>query len=271
MVSATGATVSGRVTTGQATFHFEYGTSTDYGQATPETAPARFVSRRLSNLLPHTTYHYRVVATNAGGVSRGDDRTFITPNMPWGVMLAAPVPALVAWGGSVTVNGRLTGLGVDGAEVILKRQDFPYRALPYEAARGTAGPDGSFSFRVGPLWARARLQAVAGSWNFSQTVLVRSRANVGLRVTGRGARSVSFTGAIRPAVPNAIVSVQRRIAGGRWTPVRRVGVTPLTGNRSRYVVTLARPRRATKFRVVVVPNDHRAHDRGVSRTVTVRP
>jgi hypothetical protein len=112
---------------------------------------------------------------------------------------------------------------------------------------------------------------VSGSWNFSQTVLVRSRANVGLRVTGRGARSVSFTGAIRPAVPNAIVSVQRRIAGGRWTPVRRVGVTPLTGNRSRYVVTLARPRRATKFRVVVVPNDHRAHDRGVSRTVTVRP
>ncbi len=36
------------------------------------------VSARVTRLRPRTTYHYRLVATNAGGTSYGSDRTFRT-------------------------------------------------------------------------------------------------------------------------------------------------------------------------------------------------
>ena len=65
------------------TAHFEYGTTTSYGTNTADqsigsgssTVP---VSASLSGLTPGTTYHYRLVATNAGGTSNGADATFFT-------------------------------------------------------------------------------------------------------------------------------------------------------------------------------------------------
>jgi len=36
----------------------------------------------LSALRPATTYHYRLVATNAGGAAKGADRTFTTAALP---------------------------------------------------------------------------------------------------------------------------------------------------------------------------------------------
>jgi hypothetical protein len=65
------------------TYHFEYGTSAGYGLTTPEdtvpegTDPVA-VKAALSGLTKDTTYHYRLVATNPAGVSRGADRTFHT-------------------------------------------------------------------------------------------------------------------------------------------------------------------------------------------------
>ncbi|HYJ22172.1 MAG TPA: hypothetical protein VEW07_09140 [Solirubrobacterales bacterium] len=63
---------------------FEYGTSASYGKTAPcsvdpvsgstETA----VSAALSGLSAGTTYHYRLVATNAGGSTNGGDATFST-------------------------------------------------------------------------------------------------------------------------------------------------------------------------------------------------
>ena len=71
-VGATSATVTGTVNpNGQATsWYVEYGTSTSYGSRTASqnagsgTANAA-VSASLTGLTPGTTYHYRVVATNA--------------------------------------------------------------------------------------------------------------------------------------------------------------------------------------------------------------
>ena len=57
------------------TYHFEYGTSDAYGLTTPDqnagagTDPVA-VRATLSGLTSDTTYHYRVVATNATGVAR---------------------------------------------------------------------------------------------------------------------------------------------------------------------------------------------------------
>ncbi len=43
------------------------------------TGGAQAISAALGGLAPATTYHYRVVATNAGGTTNGADRTFTTP------------------------------------------------------------------------------------------------------------------------------------------------------------------------------------------------
>jgi hypothetical protein len=69
------------------TYHFEYGTSAAYGLTTPEnTAPEGSdpvaVRAAVEGLTRNTLYHYRLVATNAAGVSRGADRTFRTAPGP---------------------------------------------------------------------------------------------------------------------------------------------------------------------------------------------
>ncbi len=68
---------------------FEYGPTVAYGKSVPCSPKALgagntdvSVSARTAAIEPSTTYHYRVVATNAGGSSAGDDRTFITPAAP---------------------------------------------------------------------------------------------------------------------------------------------------------------------------------------------
>jgi hypothetical protein len=64
--------------------HFEYGETTAYGKevscspspgsgTTPEP-----VSESVTGLSANTTYHFRIVATNAGGTSEGSDQTFTT-------------------------------------------------------------------------------------------------------------------------------------------------------------------------------------------------
>jgi phosphodiesterase/alkaline phosphatase D-like protein len=82
-VSVDGAILRGLLLPrGEATkWHFEYGTSESYGFATPvrEAGRARFVLARANRLMPNTTYHYRLVATNAAGTSVGADVTFTTP------------------------------------------------------------------------------------------------------------------------------------------------------------------------------------------------
>ncbi|WP_022930181.1 hypothetical protein [Patulibacter americanus] len=72
---------------GLATTHrFEYGPTTAYGSATPEgTLPVGgapvTVSGALDGLAPRTTYHARLVATNARGTTVGPDVTFTTTSI----------------------------------------------------------------------------------------------------------------------------------------------------------------------------------------------
>ena len=65
------------------TYHIEYGTDTSYGTSTPESPlgaenEGLTVSNTLEGLAAGATYHWRVVATSAVGVSKGPDRTFAT-------------------------------------------------------------------------------------------------------------------------------------------------------------------------------------------------
>jgi hypothetical protein len=78
------------------TYHFEYGfedcsasacTSTPDGTIEPGHRDVS-VSREIVGLEPGTTYHYRVVAENAEGISEGPDKTFTTPRSGLGFSLA---------------------------------------------------------------------------------------------------------------------------------------------------------------------------------------
>jgi hypothetical protein len=90
-----GSTVAGGDPT---TFHFDYGTTTAYGQSTPPqtlgscppgvtphppasycTTPAsQAVSANVAGLTPCTTYHFRIVASNPDGTVNGADKMFTT-------------------------------------------------------------------------------------------------------------------------------------------------------------------------------------------------
>lgn len=84
-VTRSSATVSATVNPqGQATtYYFRYGTTTGYGlQTSPANAGSGTggvgVDASFFGLDPDTTYHYQVVAQNAGGTSFGADQTLTT-------------------------------------------------------------------------------------------------------------------------------------------------------------------------------------------------
>src|SRR4051812_29715948 len=87
-VTQTSATLTASVDPngGSTTVRFEYGTSSSYGvvsaERTVDGADPVSVEIPVSGLTNATTYHYRVVATNAAGVANGADRTFRTPGPP---------------------------------------------------------------------------------------------------------------------------------------------------------------------------------------------
>jgi DNA-binding beta-propeller fold protein YncE len=94
------------------TYHFEYGTSTTYGASIPVTSAnigsggsVIAVSQSInSGLAPETTYHYRVVATNAQGKTNdGPDKTFTT------VSVNAPVARTGAVNDLTQATATLTG------------------------------------------------------------------------------------------------------------------------------------------------------------------
>lgn len=67
-------------------YHFEWGTTTDYGNSAP--TPDAYADPSNGTIAPNavitglqsgTTYHYRLVATSSIGVSRGLDKAFTTP------------------------------------------------------------------------------------------------------------------------------------------------------------------------------------------------
>jgi hypothetical protein len=90
-VTSGGATLSGRVNpNGQATMYaFQWGPTNQYGQERPQPrasagsgTTAIAVTAALSGLSSGTTYHVRIIAISAVGVSTGADQMFKTTGTP---------------------------------------------------------------------------------------------------------------------------------------------------------------------------------------------
>jgi hypothetical protein len=96
------ATVTGTVDPegSRTTYEFQLGVDTSYGveifgAAGSGTQPEP-VTLTLNNLQPATTYHYRLLATNAGGTTYGADQTFTTGEYPTETLATPSTPPLLS-------------------------------------------------------------------------------------------------------------------------------------------------------------------------------
>lgn len=84
----------------ETTYEFDFGVDTGYGTrifgdagAVPE---AQTFVAALQGLMPGTTYHYRILATNAFGTTYGADQTFTTASYPTATLAAPTAPPLLS-------------------------------------------------------------------------------------------------------------------------------------------------------------------------------
>ncbi len=110
-VDTVSATLNGTLDPGgvSSTYHFEYGQDINYGSQTAESDPlggtgAVAATGPVTGLLPNTTYHFRIVGTNAAGSITGDDLTVTTDAAP-PTLDGAPAFASVITTTGATLNG----------------------------------------------------------------------------------------------------------------------------------------------------------------------
>ena len=125
-VTGTTATLNGTVNpNGQIDCHyyFQWGTSVSYGNTTASTDAGTGTSNvaasaALTGLTNGTTYHYRVVATNANGTVYGNDQTFLaqTVLVPGGLLVRERPPTNLAVS-IQTPGGPTYRLGADDPNV----------------------------------------------------------------------------------------------------------------------------------------------------------
>jgi hypothetical protein len=166
-VTGHAATLKGSVTARgmDTSYHFQYGRSTAYDHATPTVdvgggLSAVAAAATVSGLRAGTTYHYRLVAANAGGVTKTADRTFTTVAPP---VHTGPAP----FAGVKLASARLR---LRGRSVMLKL------TCPASTVGACAGR-ATLKSRKGARIGRARFSIAPGA-----------RAVVKLRVTRAGRR-----------------------------------------------------------------------------------
>ncbi len=189
---------------------FEYGTSVSYGSTTSSQSigsgnSPQSVATNLSGLAANTTYHFRVIATNAQGTSYGPNQTFNTSTtLPQATTTAASfVTARTAsLNGTVNPNGVATTIR------------FEYGVQPNVLSNTTAPQDvGSTSGNV-DKWASIadltpdttyffRIVATSGSDVISGSVQSFTTLSVKPLIISSGASGVTSTGATLNATVNA--------------------------------------------------------------------
>jgi len=273
-VTATTATLNGTVLPNKetTTYRFEYGTTTAYGSQTPAGTTsgnaAKAVSTDITGLAPSTTYHFRVVATNASGTATGADARFTTPAAGAAAVTIAATPRVVGFGKPVTIAGHVADR--PGTKVELEQTPFPFTDPFKNAAQGTTDAAADYAFQVTPAL-NTRYHVVAKSppaTSSDVTVLVRTKVGLRLgdRTPRRGAR-VRFKGSVLPAHDGQAVKIQRRSRVGWKTiaaPVLRTAA-PLDGvSRSTYRKRI-RIHRSSVYRTVMPAHGDHARGRSSKR------
>ena len=213
-ITSTGATLNGTVNpSGSATtYHFQYGTTSGYGAVAPvpdgsagsdRAAHAEQVA--VTGLSPNTTYHFRIVASSAGGTSSGADHMFRTARAPAPPAIAVTVTRLSISPNRFTLSGRI----VSHRCVVQTRKNQKQRACKRAVALRIA-------FRLNMAASvKFTVQRIVGGRLVGRRCVAQTRANHRDRFC---LRSVPVHG-----------SFSRRMAGGshRFTWNGRIGGRPL--------------------------------------------
>jgi hypothetical protein len=210
------------------TFQFQYGTTSAYGSVTPEQTVGgdgkKTITADISGLAPATTYHFRLIARNSKGLSKGGDRSFKTKVQPLGVTFAA-TPNPLPFGGTTTLAGQLTGTGNGGRDVLLQSNPFPYtQGFKADGNKLVTDASGNFSFglRVVPFNTQYRVAlpdkpaVVSPIVVVSVSVLVST--HVGTKTVHKG-HKLTFSGSLRPAVDGTPIAIQKKNSKGTWVTV----------------------------------------------------
>jgi hypothetical protein len=206
-------------------YYFQYGLTSAYTAQTAlldaggGTATVH-VSVALSGLAPLTTYHYRLVAVNGVERAVGADRAFSTKRVPLSLaILAAPNPA--PFGGSVAIQGTLSGTGNGDREVVLQANGFPYTGAWEDVENPElTSATGSFSFHLLSIGESTQYRVVSIT---KPTVIspvvgelvipaISARSHR-LRVLGRQRRLVRFFGSVAPPQDGLHIAIMRMVRG----------------------------------------------------------
>jgi hypothetical protein len=222
-VTGHSATLSGSVIANAmaTSYHFEWGPTTAYGNTTPSTGvgnglSAAAATAALGGLSPATTYHYRIVASNDGGVTRGADQSFTTvaPARP-----PAPTPRPAPTPGFAGVKLVSTKLTMAGRFITLKL------TCPGATVGGCSGRT-TLTARHRRPGSRATSTVALGRAPFS--IAAGKQAKVKLRVSRPGRRLLGRV----PRLRGNATSAARDAAGQYKTTLAAVTIRRGTAERA---------------------------------------
>jgi hypothetical protein len=198
---------------------FQYGLTTAYGGQTASASAGNGtatikVSVAVGGLQPFTIYHYRILASSAGGVTVGSEGTFKTAKVPLSLQIAG-VPNPVLYSDPFSVQGTLSGTGAAGRAVALQINPFPYLSgfKTYGNPEVTSST-GSFSFPVLGLLENAQLRVVTTASPYVSSPVVPEGVAVQVTLHARRVQRhrrghfYSLYGTITPAEVGASVGIQ---------------------------------------------------------------
>jgi hypothetical protein len=225
------------------TYFFQIGTTVLYGAQTAATAAGAGtkvinVVADVPGLAPATVYHYRLVASNRFGITRGADRTFKTKPQPLGLTLGA-TPNPVPFGKPTVLAGTLTGTGNASRQVVLQSNPFPYtQGFVNTTNVQLTGPQGQFAFPLlsVPLNTQYRVLIPTKPEIASPIVSVGVAPKVSTSVTDthvRRGQRVRFTGTIKPGAGGERLAIQKLKSRG-WVTVAGTTSHRLSSTSSRY-------------------------------------
>jgi hypothetical protein len=262
-VATNSATLNGSVNpNGQATsWYFEYGTTTSYGATTPSKnagsgSRSVSVSASISKLAAGTTYHYRLVAKNAAGTSRGADQSFATT----GVTIRASLLAVV-YGHTVALSGTVS-TGASGESVAVYAQRYGQASF-VSVATVLTGTGGAWSYTARPA-IRTDYEAI---WKNATS----AHATVGVHpaVTIRTLKKARFSVHVSAgrSFARRYVKLQRLSKVGQWVTI---GYARLNVH-STWVFHPKLPKGVSKLRAAFSVNQAGAgYLGGLSRTISYR-
>ena len=222
-ITETGATLTGTVDRNgpETTYFFEYGTSGAYGLTTPVTAVPEDAADPLTVKVPitgltrDTLYHYRLVAQDPDGISRGADRTLRTAPGP------RPPAVRSTAARDVTSRGArlITTADPNGLETTVRFQygrTTSYGSYSSRVSAGAGDRGVPLSVMLAGLRPRTRYHFRAVATNDAGTTRSLDR---------------SFVTAREPTGISIALTPSRVIWGGRVTVLGRLAGTGVSGTR----------------------------------------